>query len=133
MADRSEVVRVVIADDEEDIRVLLRVNLQLDGRFDVVGEAETGGEAIDLVAAERPDVLVLDLRMPEMSGEEALPVLREAWPDLPVVVFSAHVTDELAEDLHAAGATCVLSKSLRPADVVRHLVAAAPAGHVDAP
>ena len=124
--------RVVIADDEEDIRVLLRVNLQLDGRFDVVGEAETGGQAIDLVAAEHPDVLVLDLRMPEMSGEEALPVLREAWPDLPVVVVSAHVTDELAECLHAAGATCVLPKSLRPEDFVRHLVAAAPSsGRID--
>lgn len=123
--------RVVIADDEEDIRVLLRVNLQMDGRFDVVGEAQTGGEAIDLVASERPDIVVLDLRMPEMSGEEALPVLRQAWPDVPVVVFSAHVTDQLADDLHAAGAACVLPKSLRPEDVVRHLVAAVPAGRAN--
>ena len=117
--------RVVIADDEEDLRVLLRVNFALDGRVDVVGEAETGGEAIDLVAAERPDVVLLDLRMPQMTGNEALPVLRRENPDTAVVVFTAHLTEELADSLVEAGATCVLPKTLPPGDVVRHVVAAA--------
>ena len=64
--------RVAIADDEEDMRVLVRVALETDGRFAVVAEATDGQEAVAACEAEQPDALLLDLRMPTMTGDEAL-------------------------------------------------------------
>jgi DNA-binding NarL/FixJ family response regulator len=116
--------RVAIADDEEDMRVLLRVVLEGDGRFEVVGEACDGNEAIAVCEALRPDGLLLDLRMPAMTGAEALPLVRQASPDTVVVVFSAYVSDELTEHLVARGATAVLSKTTRMREVADHLARA---------
>lgn len=123
-------VRVVIADDEEDMRLLLRVSLEVDGRFEVVGEASDGAEAIDVVTAERPDVVILDLRMPVMTGDEALPELRRRAPDTSVVVCSAHVSDDDAAALEDAGAACVLPKSVGTRALVQRVaeVAGLPVG-----
>jgi DNA-binding NarL/FixJ family response regulator len=82
---------VVIADDQPDIRTLLATRLGLDPALEVVGEAANGAEAIDRVHALRPAALILDLQMPVMSGEEAIPVLRSLAPDLRILVFSAFV------------------------------------------
>src|SRR3954451_20275578 len=64
--------RVVVVDDIADLRWLLRAALNTDGRFDVVGEASDGQEAVSVVKLTQPDVVVLDLRMPKMDGLEAL-------------------------------------------------------------
>jgi len=82
--------RVVVVDDEDDIRVLVRVLLRADGRFAVVAEAVNGREGVDAVVAHRPDVVVLDLRMPVMDGLTALALIRQLAPECRVVVCSAH-------------------------------------------
>jgi DNA-binding NarL/FixJ family response regulator len=83
--------RVLIADDKADIRTLLAARLGLDPELEVVGEASNGAEAITKVGELRPAALILDLQMPVMSGEEAIPILRSLAPELRIVVFSAYV------------------------------------------
>ncbi|HWC13364.1 MAG TPA: response regulator transcription factor [Actinomycetota bacterium] len=65
-------IRVALADDASDIRFLVRFALELDGRFEVVGDAADGREAIALIEREAPDVVVLDMGMPNMDGLEVL-------------------------------------------------------------
>jgi DNA-binding NarL/FixJ family response regulator len=84
------VVSVVLADDVEDIRFVFRIVLECGGRFKVVGEATNGVEAVEITGALRPDVLLLDVGMPEMGGLEALPLLRRVSPDTKVVVVSGY-------------------------------------------
>ena len=73
-------VRVALADDDEDIRLLLRLAFEADDRFDVVGEAADGAGAIALAADTDPDVLVLDRQMPVLDGVAALPEIRRRAP-----------------------------------------------------
>jgi len=80
-------VRVVITDDEQDVRLLVRAALRFDERTEVVGEASNGREAVDVVKATRPDVVLLDLRMPELNGEEAAREIAEGAPDTAIVVL----------------------------------------------
>jgi len=78
-----------VAEDDDDIRVLVRIMLERDGRFDIVAEATDGGGAIDAIVANHPDVVVLDLSLPVMDGSTALSVIKEVAPDCRVAVCSA--------------------------------------------
>jgi DNA-binding NarL/FixJ family response regulator len=81
-------IRVLLADDVEDIRAVLRTTLELDGRFEVVGEAANGVEAVRLCEELQPDVLVLDLAMPVMDGLQAIPEVRRGSPATKIFVLS---------------------------------------------
>ncbi|MDQ3932733.1 MAG: response regulator transcription factor [Actinomycetota bacterium] len=80
--------RVVLADDAEDLRAILRRLLENDGRFEVVAEAEDGHEAVQAAADYQPDVIVLDLSMPLLDGRGALPRIRAVAPSTRVIVLS---------------------------------------------
>ena len=82
-------VRVLLVDDLSDIRLVMRLLLEADGRVEVVGEAADGAEAARLAGELRPDAVVLDLRMPGMDGVSALPLIRDAAPGAVVVALSA--------------------------------------------
>lgn len=97
-------VRVVLADDTDDIRLLTRTVLDLDGGFEVVGEASTGLQAVALARELMPDVIVLDLAMPEMDGLQALPRIREESPATQVVVMSGFERSALGAEAFALGA-----------------------------
>ena len=112
-----EPVSVVLADDVEDVRYLFRVVIEADGRFEVVGEAATGREAVDLAARLRPDVVLLDLAMPEMGGLEALPLIKAASPATKVVIVTAF--GELSEQAaYERGAVAFLTKGAKPGELV---------------
>lgn len=80
--------RVLLVDDAADVRQLVRTALRFRDGFDVVAEATTGHEALALVRAEQPDVIVLDLGLPDLAGEEVLTRIRADSPRSKVVVFS---------------------------------------------
>ncbi|WP_202943387.1 response regulator transcription factor [Acidothermus cellulolyticus] len=80
--------RVVVADDAAGMRALLATLLSIEPDFDVVGVARDGAEAVDLVLREQPDLLVIDITMPVMSGTEAIRRIREANPRVRVAVLS---------------------------------------------
>jgi CheY-like chemotaxis protein len=89
-------IRVLLVDDVVDVRRLLRTALRFRGGFEVVGEASGGGEAVQLVDSLHPDVVVLDLGLPDIAGREVLTQIRERSPASKVVVFSGADSDDRA-------------------------------------
>jgi CheY-like chemotaxis protein len=82
------VIRVLLVDDAEDVRRLVRTALRFHGDFEVVAEAADGGQAVHLAAVHHPDVVVLDLGLPDLAGREVLRRIREDSPESKVVIFS---------------------------------------------
>jgi DNA-binding NarL/FixJ family response regulator len=112
------VIRVLIADDHAVVRQGLRSFLDLQDDIEVVGEAADGAEA--LAAAERlaPDVVLIDLVMPNVDGIEAIRGLRERVPDARAIVLSSFVDDEKLFPAVRAGAAGYLLKDVQPRDLV---------------
>src|SRR6266550_7508882 len=106
-------VRVLLADDLADIRLVMRLLLEADGRAVVVGEASDGAEAVRLAGELRPDAVVLDLRMPGMDGVRALPLIRDASPGTVVVALSALPVGPATDRAIDLGATYVRKPDLR--------------------
>lgn len=101
-------VHVLVCDDEPDIRLLFRVALEAAGAE--VTEAIDGVDCVESVEARRPDLLVLDLYMPRRDGFAALELIHGAWPDLPVVVVSAHASVEILRTGRQLGAVACFPK-----------------------
>jgi len=96
--------RVVLADDHEGVRHMLRLRLQL-LNVDVVGEADNGTDAIAQVKEHRPEIVVMDLEMPEMSGIDATRAIKEQWPDIVVYGYTALAHADRVDQLLEAGAS----------------------------
>ena len=120
-------IRVALCDDVADLRELFREVLE-DAGVDVVGEAEHGGECIDLVAREQPDVLLLDLEMPVMDGLEALPQIIERSPRTAVIVLSGFSAGAMATKALDLGAHGYLEKGAQLASILEAVRQAAAAG-----
>lgn len=105
-------VRVVVVDDLDDVRLLVRLSFELDGRFEVVGEGVDGRAAIELARDLQPDLLLLDRSMPGMSGLDALPRVREVAPDTAVVLYTAEDDEPTVQVAMASGAVGVLPKTV---------------------
>jgi pilus assembly protein CpaE len=103
---------VVLVDDEPDIVYLARTLFERDGRFNVVGEAMDGQEAVRLAQSLQPEAMLLDILMPGMDGWEALPLIRRVAPETAVVVVSAlGRRQEVAERATALGAAAYVEKA----------------------
>ena len=89
LRDPSQPLRVLLVDDEADLRRLARVVLDLDGRWLVVGEASDGAAAVELASRTHPDVVLLDLEMPWLDGAEALPGILHAAPGAVIAVWTS--------------------------------------------
>jgi DNA-binding NarL/FixJ family response regulator len=114
-------IRVLVADDVPDLRTILRMMLDGDGRFEVVGEAGDGEEAVRMAGELRPDVIVIDVAMPRLDGIQAIPLLHEASPGVRILVLSGFEGTKLAHRAIAACATAFLSKGEIPAKIVSTL------------
>ena len=108
----SEPIRILLADDHPVVRDGLVAILSTQPDFEVVGEAGNGRLAIQLVQELNPDLILLDLEMPEMDGVETLQTLRAANPDVRVIVFTAFDTDERILTAVQAGAQGYLLKGV---------------------
>ncbi|MGH9154830.1 MAG: EAL domain-containing protein [Acidimicrobiales bacterium] len=86
---RPRSARVLVADDQAAVRDMVKLVLEMEGGFEVVGEAANGWEAVELARRHQPDLVVLDLVMPGMGGPQALPHVRNAAPAAKVVVLTA--------------------------------------------
>jgi DNA-binding NarL/FixJ family response regulator len=103
-------VRLLLADDHPIVREGLAAVLETQPDFSVVGQAGDGAQAVALARELRPDVVLLDLAMPEMDGAEALTAMRQDHPDLRALVFTAFDTDERIIGAVQAGAQGYLLK-----------------------
>jgi len=108
--DRRRPIRIVIADDHTLFAEALSLGLKSDPRFDVVGLAENGQEAVELAVSLSPDVVLMDLHMPVLDGIEATRRLRLASPSCRVVVVTASTSPEDGERARAAGAHAFIRK-----------------------
>jgi DNA-binding NarL/FixJ family response regulator len=115
--------RVIVAEDDDAFLDALSSVLENDGRFEVIGRARNGREAIDLVARLDVDVVVMDIEMPVCDGVEATRLLREQLPDLPVVAISGHDYEERVFEMREAGATDYVRKARVAEDLVLTLEA----------
>lgn len=104
--------RVLIVDDADDIRALLRTKLNREERFDVVGEAVDGLDAVEKARALQPQLVLLDMAMPRMDGLQALPLIREAVPGVRVIVLSGFNQGTLEREALAAGAVRYIVKGV---------------------
>ena len=107
--------RIVIADDEPLIRIDLRETLESMG-YEVVGEAADGKHAVDLARTLRPDIVIMDIKMPEMDGIAALRILTEE-NIAPVLLLTAYGEGELVQQASDAGAVAYLVKPFRQSDL----------------
>jgi DNA-binding NarL/FixJ family response regulator len=103
-------VRVVLADDEAVVRRGLRTRLHLEPDIEVIGEASTGAEVLRLAQALRPDVVLMDVQMPEMDGIAATAALRRLVPQTAVVMLSIHDDAQTRARAQAAGAVAFVEK-----------------------
>ncbi len=117
---RMEKLRILLADDHEVVRQGVRILIEKEAGWEVCGEAANGRTAVALAEKLKPDVVVLDIGMPELNGLDAARQIKRALPKTEVLIFTAEESDQLIHDVFAAGARSYILKS----DIGGHLVAA---------
>ncbi len=114
-----DVIRILIVDDHEMVRDGLAVMLSRQDDFSVVGEAQNGLEAVEKARELQPDVVLMDLRMPELNGVDAMRRIRDELPDLKFLVLTTYDTDEYIFDAIEAGAKGYLLKDTSREELFR--------------
>ena len=102
-------IRVMVVDDTEHVREMLSTMLELDG-FEVVAKLDGGQAAIDALAGAAPNVIVMDYKMPGMDGIAATKEIRKLVNDVPVILYTAYLDDDLETRARDAGAALCLGK-----------------------
>lgn len=111
-------IRVVLADDEKLLRTAMASLLPLDGTIVVVAQAGSGADAVDTTLRHRPDVLVIDLEMPGMSGLEAVAAITEERPEQAVLMLTRHARPGVLRRALKLGVQGFMSKSADPEEIV---------------
>ena len=115
---RSKRIRIILVDDHPVVRQGLRKILSTFEEIAIEGEAGSGREAIELARAMMPDVVVMDISMPEMSGIEATSILRRDLPEIKVLALSMHEDPSYVKQALRAGARGYMLKDSPPKDLV---------------
>jgi DNA-binding NarL/FixJ family response regulator len=115
--------RILVAEDDEAFLDALAVVLEADGRFEIVGHARNGDEAVDLVSRLAVDAVVMDIEMPVVDGVEATRQLHELAPELPIVAISGHDYEERVLEIRDAGASDYVRKARVEEDLPAALAA----------
>lgn len=121
-------IRVLLADDHETVREGLRLLVDAQSDMQVVAEANDGKAALDQVAAHRPDVVVLDLTMPGMSGLTAARALKNSEPGTAIVALTRHDDDAYVQEVMNAGAAAYVLKQSASAELLSAIRTAASGG-----
>jgi two-component system NarL family response regulator len=115
----KKTIRVLIVDDHFVVRIGLLTSLKMDPELSVVAEASTSGQAIELYRHHKPDVVLMDLRLPDMSGVEATAKLRKEFPDAKIIIISSFDADEDIYRAFQAGARAYLLKDVLGEELFR--------------
>lgn len=108
----SKVIRVLICDDHDMLREGLVAFLKLNKDLELVGEATTGLEAVRICQEESPDVVLMDLVMPEMDGVEAIKLIHQSQPNIRIIALSSFAENKLVRSAIDAGASSYLLKNV---------------------
>ena len=115
----SQAIQILLVDDHVMLRQGTAEILRKEADIEVVGEADDGQQAIDLALRLRPDIVVMDVRMPVLSGIEATRRIREAMPEVQVLVLTAYDDDQYVFSLLQAGASGYLLKTAPVSELVK--------------
>ena len=126
-------IKAVLLEDEELVRVSIRMILESSGRVDVVADRDDGVDAVDLVREHRPDIVVTDIRMPTVDGLEVTHRLRALPSPPPVLLLTTFDLDEYVYEALGAGAAGFLLKDTPPRDLIRGVEMVAAGNAVLAP
>ena len=122
--ERAATIRVLVADDHPIYRAGLIERLEDDeGELTVVGEASNGAEAYEQTESLRPDVVLMDLHMPLMTGVEATSKIKSSFPGIPILILSATAAESDLQGALAAGASGYLLKTSTPIEIRQAIVA----------
>jgi DNA-binding NarL/FixJ family response regulator len=108
------VYRIVLAEDDDDYTAALEAVIERDPRFEVAAVARNGAECLEVVEAEEPDAVVMDIEMPEVDGIEATRAIVAAAPGIPIVAISGFDYEERVLEIRMAGARDYVRKSCVP-------------------
>jgi DNA-binding NarL/FixJ family response regulator len=110
--------RILIADDHEVMRMGIRNLLESVPNWQVCAEASTGREAVEMALQSPPDVIIMDITMPEMNGLEAAAKISEKRPDIPVIMFSLHLSEDVIGRFKAGAIRGAVAKSEAARDLL---------------
>lgn len=116
-------VKLLLVDDHEVVRTGLRMLLENQPYIKIIGEASTGLQALELADSLHPDVVVMDITLPDISGIEATRRLRQSHPDLPVVALTIHEDEQYFFEMLQAGASAYVPKRAAPEDLLNAIQA----------
>jgi NarL family two-component system response regulator LiaR len=119
MTNKDVPIRVIIVDDHAMVRAGLATFLEVSDDLELVGEANSGEEALSLCEKQHPDVVLMDLVMPEMSGVETTRIIRERWPQTQVIVLTSFQEGDMVQDALQAGAISYLLKNVAMEDLTK--------------
>jgi len=118
----SKKISILIADDHAITRDGIKTLLELYDDFDLIGEAKNGKEAIDLCLRSYPDVVLMDLEMPVLSGVEAIIKIKKSRPDTKIIALSSFADKKLVKDAIKAGATSYIIKNISRLDLTASMI-----------
>lgn len=114
----SRPARILVADDHEVMRMGLRNLLESVPEWSVYAEAATGKEAVELALLTAPDVIIMDITMPEMNGLEAAAQISHVRPEIPVIMFSLHLSEDVISRFKTGSIRGAVAKSEAARDLV---------------
>ncbi len=109
--------KVIIADDHQLILDGIRRALEATEDFEIIGEASSGGQVLPLVSRLRPDLVLLDLRMPDSDGLACLAPIKRRFPEIKVIILSVSTDEKLIQTVLRRGASAYIVKSVNPIDL----------------
>jgi two-component system response regulator NreC len=115
----TDPIRILIADDHTIVRSGVRLLLDAEDDFRVVGEARDGQEAISLAEGLHPDVVLMDIAMAGIDGMEATRLIKHRWPEMNILVLTMHRSDEYFFEMLKAGASGYVLKGAHPSELIQ--------------
>jgi two-component system response regulator NreC len=111
-------IKILLVDDHEIVRAGLRMLLQSQSDIEIIGEADNGQQALDQCRQQRPDVVIMDITMPGLSGLEVTRQLKQQFPDTAVLALTIHEGEQYFFEMLNAGASGYVPKRAAPTDLV---------------
>lgn len=112
-------IKVLFVDDHEMVRIGVSAYLSAQADIEVIGEADNGLKAVELAMELRPDIILMDLVMPEMDGIEATKRIIESWPEAKIIIVTSFLDDEKVYPALEAGATSYMLKTSKASEIAR--------------
>jgi two-component system response regulator NreC len=118
-------IRLLLVDDHEVVRTGLRMLLENHEDLTIVGEADDAHNALSLIPKINPDIVIMDITLPDMSGIEATKVIKKKYPDIQIVALTIHEDEKYFFEMLKSGASGYVPKSAAPEDLVTAIKSAA--------